>query len=217
MNNKILPYKQLKTAHTYKQCIISFIFPFPDCFIKVQNCFSHISSNTSVYMNCLSALLFQVCLCSSKPYSACFLTPKMKRSFQENHSRRCLFTQGLYAYIFFNISCAHVGVFTSLQILSWTKAFTLECLQAKGRANATKGCFYEWGSCGFILLQRFMHLGAMLHCLNGTFLLWYDFIFSLVQESCIKHFLSMGEKKHWLCSYSTVSQSINAQQVLYSF
>lgn len=51
------------------------------------------------------------------------------------------------------------------------KAFTLECLQAKGRANATKGCFYEWGSCGFILLQRFMHLGAMLHCLNGAFLL----------------------------------------------
>lgn len=120
--------------------------------------------------------------------------------------------RGLYTYILFNISSACVGVFTSLQISSRTKAFTLECLQAKGRANATKGCFYEWGSCGFILLQRFMHLGAVLHCLNGAFLLWYDFILSLVQESCIKHLLSfIGWKKHWFCSYNTVSHSINAQ------
>lgn len=105
-----------------------------------------------------------------------------------------IYTEVCIHIYFFNTSTVRVGVFTALQIPSWTKAFTLECLQVKGRANATKGCFYEWGSCGFILLQRFMHLGAVLHCLNGAFLLWYDFILSLVQKTCIKHFLSLDEQ-----------------------
>lgn len=121
--------------------------------------------------------------------------PKWRETFKIITIVDAYLHRGLHTYILLNTSSVCVGIFTALQISSWTKTFTLECLQVKGRANATKGCFYEWGSCGFILLKRFMHLGVMLHCLNGAFLLWYDFILSLVQESCIKHLLSFtGEQ-----------------------
>lgn len=53
----------------------------------------------AVYMNCLSSLFFQLCICSAKPHTACFLTLKMKRSIQDNHYSRCLFTQR-FAYIY---------------------------------------------------------------------------------------------------------------------
>lgn len=143
----------------------------------------------------------------------------MKRGIQDTH---CSVHRGLHAYML-STSGVCAEVFTILHIFSWTKAFTLKCLQAKGRANATKGCFYEWGSCAFILLKRFMHLGAVLHFLNGAFLLWYDFILSLVQEQCIKHFFFcyMNKALVFLCCVGfamlSVSQSVNAQQTSSSF
>lgn len=126
--------------------------------------------------------------------------------------------RGLHACVLFTSSVC-VGVFTILHIFSWTKAFTLKCLQAKGRANATKGCSYEWGSCAFILLQRLMHLGAMLHFLNGAFLLWYDFILSLVQEQCIKHFFFFCYMNKALVLLCCLCHSLcaNAQQTSSSF
>ena len=143
-------------------------------------------------------LFYKLCIWSLKPYTDCFPIPEMKRGIQDTVVDTYVH-RGLHACVLFTSSVC-VGVFTILHIFSWTKAFTLKCLQAKGRANATKGCSYEWGSCAFILLQRLMHLGAMLHFLNGAFLLWYDFILSLVQEQCIKHFFFFATwTKRWSC------------------